>query len=143
MPRNNFTEEEIKNIEAAIAEAEKRTSGEIRIFVDNHCREDVLDRAAFVFDTLEMHKTKLRNGVLFYIAIKDRKFAILGDAGINEKVPPRFWDKVRDHMLDLFKQDKYGEAFVTGIRMAGEQLSAHFPFTDDENELSNEMMFGR
>ena len=83
--RNFFTEEEKENIKLSIKNAELDTSGEIRVHVENKCKGEVLDRAAYVFDKLKMNKTELRNGVLFYLAIKNRKFAIIGDSGINEK----------------------------------------------------------
>ncbi|MFO7829685.1 MAG: TPM domain-containing protein, partial [Bacteroidales bacterium] len=82
-----FSTEQKKQITDAIKEAELNTSGEIRVHIEMDCKEDVLDRAAFMFEKLAMHKTELRNGVLFYLSIKDRKFAILGDAGINAVTP--------------------------------------------------------
>jgi len=131
-------------IENAIKAAEQKTSGEIQVHIDNRCKEDVLDRAAFVFKTLKMHETKERNGVLFYVAIKDHKFAILGDAGINQKVETGFWDSIRDSVISKFKENKYGEGLSEGILMAGEKLSTHFPYQDDdENELSDEISFGK
>jgi len=91
-----------------------------------------------------MHKTKLRNGVLFYLSLKDHKFAILGDVGINVKVPENFWDTIKEAMLVEFKEGRLTEGLVKGIGMAGEQLSAHFPFdpNPDTNELSDEISFG-
>lgn len=131
-------------IVAAIKAAEKETSGEIQVHIDNHCKEDVLDRAAFMFKTLKMHQTKERNGVLFYMAIKDRKFAILGDGGINQKVADNFWDSTKEHMASLFKEGKIAQGLSEGIKMAGEQLATHFPYQeDDENELSDEISFGK
>lgn len=142
--RNFFTEEEKKNIVNAIKEAELNTSGEIRLHLENRCKIDVLDRAANIFAKLEMHKTKLRNGVLFYLAVKDQKFAILGDAGINAKVPDNFWDKIKDHILSNFKEGKYAKGLEEGIKMAGEQLKKHFPYqSDDVNELSDDISFGK
>jgi uncharacterized membrane protein len=90
-----------------------------------------------------MHKTKLRNGVLFYLAVKDRKFAILGDAGINAKVPEGFWDNIKDTMLNHFKNGEFARGLSEGIKMTGEQLKKHFPWkSDDVNELSDEISFG-
>ena len=144
MAKDAFTEEEKKKITAAIKEAELNTSGEIQVHLENHCKEDVLDHAAHIFKTLKMHKTELRNGVLFYMAIKDHKFAILGDVGINQKVPENFWDDIKQHMLAHFKKNELTTGLSTGIRMAGEQLAAHFPFEkDDENELPDEISFGK
>ncbi|WP_375579593.1 TPM domain-containing protein [Marivirga tractuosa] len=144
MAKDAFTEEEKKTIVNAIKEAEKNTSGEIQVHLENHCKEDVKDHAAYIFKTLKMHKTELRNGVLFYMAIKDHKFAILGDAGINNKVPENFWDDIKEHMLAHFKNGDLTAGLSEGIKMAGEQLAAHFPYkNDDENELPNEISFGK
>lgn len=139
---NFFSPEEKKQITEAIAEAELNTSGEIRLHVEGRCKIDVLDRAAYVFEKLKMHETAERNGVLFYLAVYDRKFAILGDAGINKLVPDTFWDEIKATMLGLFKEGKLAEGVSTGILMAGEQLKANFPHqTDDVNELSDEISF--
>lgn len=139
-----ITEEQNNEITAAVKEAELNTSGEIRVHIENHCKADVLDRAAYIFEKLEMHKTALRNGVLFYLAIKDKKYAILGDAGINAKVPENFWDEIKEKMLEYFKQDEVSKALSTGVVMAGEQLKSHFPYLQgDVNELSDEISFGK
>jgi len=144
MAKDAFTEKEKKQIVDAIKEAERNTSGEIQVHLENHCKEDVMDHAAYIFKTLKMHKTELRNGVLFYMAIKDHKFAILGDAGINNKVPENFWDDIKEHMLSHFKNGDLTAGLSEGIKMAGEQLAAHFPYKkDDENELPDEISFGK
>ncbi|NQU86028.1 MAG: TPM domain-containing protein [Mariniphaga sp.] len=138
-----LTEEEKIQIKNAVKMAELDTSGEIRVHIEERCKTDVLDRAAFLFEKLEMHKTKLRNGVLFYLAIDDRKFAILGDAGINSKVPGNFWDEINEACLSLFKVGNIAEGLSIGIRMAGIQLKEHFPYqTNDINELDDEISFG-
>ncbi|MDN5292688.1 MAG: hypothetical protein PWQ06_2927 [Anaerophaga sp.] len=138
-----FTEEQKAEIVNAIKEAELNTSGEIRVHIEKNCPEDVLDRAAFIFEKLKMHKTKLRNGVLFYLAVQDRKFAILGDAGINAKVPEGFWDNIKETMLNHFKNGEFTRGLSEGIKMTGEQLKKHFPWkSDDVNELSDEISFG-
>jgi uncharacterized membrane protein len=138
-----FTKSEKERIKAAIAESENNTSGEIRVHLDNHCRGDVLDRAAWWFKKLDMHKTELRNGVLFYLCVKDHKFAILGDAGINQVTPDDFWDAVKEKMLVSFSEGKFAEGLERGILMAGEQLREHFPYKkEDKNELSDEISFG-
>ncbi|MDK2841619.1 MAG: hypothetical protein PWQ17_1124 [Anaerophaga sp.] len=138
-----FTEEQKAEIVNAIKEAELNTSGEIRVHIEKNCAEDVLDRAAFIFEKLKMHKTKLRNGVLFYLAVQDRKFAILGDAGINAKVPEGFWDNIKETMLNHFKNGEFTRGLSEGIKMTGEQLKKHFPWkSDDVNELSDEISFG-
>ena len=119
------------------------TSGEIRLHMESRCKGDVLDRAAVVFQTLAMHKTALRNGVLFYLATEDRKFAILGDGGINAVVPEGFWDEVKDTVIVGLAAGNPAEGLASGIRLAGEQLSAHFPLeANDINELTNDISFG-
>jgi uncharacterized membrane protein len=139
-----FTKEQKELILAAIGKAELNTSGEIRLHVETNCKGDVLDRAAQVFAQLEMHKTALRNGVLFYLAVADKKFAILGDAGINAKVPADFWDSIKNQMAEFFKTGKFTEGIEAGILMAGEQLKANFPYqSDDINELSDDISFGK
>jgi uncharacterized membrane protein len=140
---NFFSKEEKEKIKEAIARAERNTSGEIRLHVDNRCKGDVLDCAASWFEILKMHKTQLRNGVLFYLAVQDRKFAILGDAGINAKTPDNFWDNIKEVMLEQFREGDFTGGLVTGIEMAGKQLQEHFPYqSDDINELSDEISFG-
>ncbi|HEX2934194.1 MAG TPA: TPM domain-containing protein [Bacteroidales bacterium] len=144
MPSNFFTKEQKAAIVEAIGNAEQNTSGEIRIHIDKSCKEEVLDQAAYIFKKLKMHKTEQRNGVLIYLALDDRKFAIIGDAGINSKVPADFWDKVKDEMLNHFKLGEFSEGLITGIQMAGEKLKAFFPLLpDDKNELSDEISFGK
>ncbi len=143
-PVDHFTKEQQKQIVEAIKQAEHNTSGEIRVHIENTCNIDVLDRAANIFAMLKMHKTDLRNGVLFYLSVEDRKFAILGDAGINAKVPKDFWDSVKNTVFEQFKSGNQTEGLIKGILMAGEKLKAHFPYQkDDVNELSDEISFGK
>ncbi len=131
-------------VENAIKEAEQNTSGEIRVHIETEIKGDVLDRAAYLFEYLGMHKTTQRNGVLFYLATKTRKFAILGDAGINAKVPADFWDQIRETMGAAFAQEKFAEGLSQGILTAGQQLKIHFPYEkNDVNELSNDISFGK
>jgi len=137
-----FTPEGRHLIEQAILEAEKDTSGEIRVHVETEFKGDVLDRAATVFATIGMHKTDLRNGVLIYFGIKNRQFAIIGDAGINNVVPEGFWDLTKTSMQKYFTNSDFASGIATGIRMAGSQLKSHFPWQkDDKNELSDEISF--
>ena len=138
-----FNPEEEKRIISTIWEAEKNTSGEIRVHLESQCKGEIVKAAALTFRKLKMHKTKLRNGVLFYLAIDDRKFAILGDAGINAKVPENFWEEINKTCIALFAENKIGEGLATGVRMAGRQLKEHFPYQDDDiNELDDEISFG-
>ena len=137
-----FNDEEQQRIRKAVEAAEKNTSGELRVCVEKTCSEDVLDRAAKYFHQLDMHKTKLRNGVLIYLATVDRKFAIIGDAGINQAVPADFWDQTKEDMLEQFKYGNLVEGIVTGLTKAGEQLKKYFPHQlDDSNELSDDISF--
>lgn len=137
---NIFNEEEEQRIRQAIEGAEKSTSGEVRICIEKKCSDDVLDRAAKYFYQLNMDKTKLRNGVLIYLATVDRKFAIIGDAGINQAVPKNFWDETKEQMLEQFKYGNLVEGMVLGITKAGEQLQKYFPYLDnDSNELSDDI----
>jgi uncharacterized membrane protein len=138
-----FTKEQQAAIVQAIAEAEKETSGEIRVHMERTCKGDVLDCATAIFKKLNMHKTALRNGVLIYIAVDDHKFAILGDAGINAKVPKGFWDSIKEAMASHFAKGDATSGLTTGIQMIGDKLKAYFPIAiDDTNELSNEISFG-
>ena len=138
-----LNDQEQADVLAAISDAESHTSGEIRLHLESRCKGDVLDRAAMVFQTLAMHKTALRNGVLFYLATEDRKFAILGDGGINAVVPEGFWNKVKDTVIAGLAAGNPSEGLASGIRLAGQQLSAHFPLeANDINELSNDISFG-
>lgn len=138
-----LSEAEASQIVEAIASAEKNTSGEIRLHIEPYCKMDVLDRAADVFGFLEMHKTALRNGVLFYVAFEDHKFAILGDAGINAKVEPGFWDEIKELVLADFKDKRFADGISKGILKAGEKLKEQFPYqSDDKNELSDEISYG-
>jgi uncharacterized membrane protein len=140
---NFFTKQEKEEIKAAVKEAELSTSGEIRVHIDNHCKEDVMDRAAWWFAKLDMHKTEQRNGVLFYLAVKDHKFAILGDAGINAVTPDEFWDHIKEKMLDHFSPGDFVRGLQEGILMAGQALKEHFPYQEgDVNELSDDISFG-
>lgn len=142
--RTLFSEAQQKTIVESIKEAEQNTSGEIRVHIESVCKEpNVLDRAAQVFANLDMHKTELRNGVLFYLATESRKFAIIGDVGINQKVPKNFWDCIKNKMSQKFREGFFTEGLSEGIIMAGDQLKKHFPREkNDINELSDEISFG-
>jgi len=142
--RNFFSEKDQLAIKNAIVQAEKGTSGEIRVHIEDKFTGDVLDQAAFIFKKLKMHETEQRNGVLFYLAVSNRKFAIIGDAGINAKVPEGFWDQIKENMAGHFKNNQFSEGLVKGIREAGEKLVEYFPILEnDTNELSDEISFGK
>lgn len=139
-----FTKEQQAQILASVREAELETSGEIRVHIETTLKGDVLDRAAWLFKKLNMDRTAERNGVLFYLAVSDRKFAIIGDAGINAKVPGGFWNEISEVLTKNFKEGKFTEGLSIGIVMAGNQLKTHFPHRpDDVNELPDEISFDK
>ena len=141
-PEKAFTKEQKEAMVAAIQKAEKDTSGEIRVHIENRSKIEVLDRAADVFAELKMHKTALRNGVLIYVALLDHKLASLGDAGINSKVPTGFWDSIKTNMVEKFKQGAITEGICEAVITAGEQLKAYFPYQEDDvNELPDDISF--
>jgi uncharacterized membrane protein len=144
MAENLFSSEDKKRITAAIQEAEKQTSGEIQVHIERHCSIDVMDRAAEVFETLKMQMTNERNAVLFYLAVDDHLFAVIGDSGINRVVPEKFWENIKDEMVTLFKQKAFTEGLIKGISKCGTELKAHFPYEQkgDINELPDEISFG-
>ena len=141
---DHFTIEERKRIMQAVHNAEKLTSGEIRVYIEDKCKQDVLDRAAFVFAEMMMHKTEQRNGVLIYLALGDKKFAIIGDAGIHAKVGDDFWTTIKHQMAEYFKEKRFTDGLVYGIMEAGNALQKYFPHSDgDSNELSDDIVFGK
>lgn len=141
--RDILTDEMKAGIKRAIEVAEMDTSGEIRVHLEDRCKNNVFDRAADIFKNLEMHKTALRNGVLFYVAVSDRKFVIIGDVGINAKVPEGFWDQIKETVIGYFREDKFQDGLMEGIRMAGESLRLYFPReATDVDELPNEISYG-
>ena len=136
-----ISENDEQEIVAAIALAEKQTSGEIRVHIEETSSKPPYERAKEVFEMLGMHQTALKNGVLFYVCIQNKNFAILGDKGINEKVTSNFWDTTKDVVLENFKMGKFKDGLIAGITKAGEQLKNYFPYDEvnDSNELSNEI----
>ena len=138
-----ITDDVKKHIEDAIRMAELGTSGEVRVHIENKCRENVLDRASFIFAELEMHKTGLRNGVLIYVAVEDKKMAIIGDAAINEKMEDNAWEQIKSDMLNHFRGGDIESGIIQGVKAVGEKIKVFFPIhADDTNELSNEVTFG-
>jgi uncharacterized membrane protein len=138
-----LTKEEEQVVVDAIRIAEKNTSGEIRVHIEKETSIAVMDRAVEVFNQLEMHKTKDANGVLIYVAVKSRQFAICGDKGINEVVPDDFWDTTRNIMANHFKNGNFKQGLVDAILKAGEKLKHYFPWEDDDaNELSDTISKG-
>lgn len=139
-----FKKSEEKEIIQKIREAERNTSGEIRVHLERELDGfDVLDVATEVFYILEMEKTAQRNGVLFFIVPNEKKFAILGDKGINEVVPINFWDDIRDLLRSNFKNKKFKDGICKGVERVGEKLHEFFPYqSDDKNELPDEISYG-
>jgi uncharacterized membrane protein len=141
-----FSSDENQRIIDAIREAEKRTSGEIRLYIESRCRfVDPLDRAAEVFWNLKMDQTKFRNSVLLYVAVKDHQFAIYADHGIHQKLGNAFWQKEVVGMAEHFKKNHYLDAILFVIRDIGTALETHFPYdaATDKNELPDEIVFGQ
>ncbi|NJB83916.1 TPM domain-containing protein [Wenyingzhuangia aestuarii] len=138
-----FTKEQETLIVNAIKEAEKNTSGEIRVHLEPTFEGDVMDRAIAVFNDLKMHETEARNGVLFYVATEAKQFVILGDDGINDVVPTNFWETTKDKVINQFKQGQFAQGLVDGIQEAGQQLKTYFKYqSNDTNELSDEISKG-
>lgn len=140
-----FSEKERKQITSAIHEAELRTSGEIKVHVEEHCPlSDPVERAKEIFQLLSLDNTALRNGVLFYLSITDRKFAILGDSGIHAVTGPHFWQKEKELLYEKLHTGNTIDGLCEAIQMAGEALRLHFPYqSNDVNEISNEISFGK
>jgi uncharacterized membrane protein len=141
--QNLFKDAEREALVNAIKEAELRTSGEIRVYIEDHCPENELpyNRALAIFADLKMHETGERNGVLFYLAVVDKRFVVLGDQGIHQKVPAGFWDGIRDEMRNEFKMGRFLEGMKKGIERTGLKLRTYFPRkADDVNELSDDII---
>lgn len=141
---NIFSATEQQRIVDAIRQAETATSGEIRVHVEPHCADvDPVQRAIAVFAQLGMHQTKEQNGVLFYLAHADRKFAVVGDRGIDAKVPADFWVTTKDLLRAHFAAGEFAEGLSRGIERAGQQLKQYFPNAGagDTNELADDISF--
>lgn len=141
-PQDFLTADQQKTVVDAVRIAEKGTSGEIRIHIDGDCKGDPVKRAEEVFRKLRMNETKLRNGVLIYLACNSKVFAIIGDKGINKAVPDHFWEDVITEMGEEFRNGKFTEGLSKAVLMAGDKLKAFFPYqTDDVNEQPDEISF--
>ena len=143
MPREFFTTKQQNQIIDAIKLAETNTSGEIRVHVEPHCEGDPYEQGKKVFVQLGMHATNLKNGVLFYLAYKDKKFSVMGDSGIHEKVTDAFWNEEKQIMQEHFRNGMFTEGLCKAIILAGAKLKMYFPYQEgDANELSNDISFG-
>ena len=136
-----LSEQDETEVVEAIQQAEKKTSGEIRVHIEKTSKGDIWDRAMEVFHLLKMDNTKEDNGVLIYVAIEDRSFVIYGDKGINEVVPKDFWESTKDAIAAQFKKGNFKQGLIDGISRAGQELQAHFPWDEDsdENQLSDKI----
>lgn len=140
--KNFFSEEEKTLIIDAIQKAEKSTSGEIRIHLENFCFGNEVKRAQRVFTNLKMHQTKERNGVLIYLAIKSKKVAVIGDEGIHQKLGDKYWQDLVQQLIAKLKANKKAEGLAESILECGRQLSTFFPHqANDSNELSNSISY--
>lgn len=140
LAKDFLTPEEEHEVVQAIVAAERNTSGEIRVHIENHTEKQPLERAQEVFYQLGMDKTTLQNGVLFYVGVQDHTFAIIGDKGINDLVENNFWDKTKDLVISHFKNGRFKQGLVEGILKAGEKLKVLFPSSDNnKDELPNEI----
>lgn len=132
--------EEEKQIVEAIRQAEKLTSGEIRVHIDQYTEKDQIERAQEVFYLLNMNETKDKNGILFHVSVENKAFSVIGDEGIDKKVPLNFWNDIKELIIAHFKQKRYAEGLIKGIQMAGDSLQHYFPYQkDDINELPDEI----
>lgn len=139
-----LSEAERARVAEAISQAERLTSGEIRVHLEDHIEDDVLDHAAFIFEELGMQRTLERNAVLIYVCVADRKVAVVGDKGINERVPPNFWSDVVAVLKLHFAAGRQADGLCEAVHMVGEKLKAFFPYrAEDRNELTNEVSFRR
>lgn len=140
-----FSPEENERIVESIREAERQTSGEVRLFVESRCTYvDALDRAKEIFANLKMEETEFRNGVLFYVAIDDKQLAVFADTGIHEATGNEYWKNVVTDILSVFSKNDIVGGITTTILSIGQALKSHFPYEMkmDKNELPDEIIFG-
>ena len=141
-----FSDAEKQLIVSSIQAAERQTSGEIRVFVESRCKYvNPLDRATEIFAGLKMEETAARNGVLVYVALKDKQLALFGDKGIHEKVGAEFWNKEVKLILSHFNRADYAAGIAHVVEEIGEALRTHFPYDKDGdiNELPDDIVFGK
>lgn len=137
-----FSKKEKEQIRNAINAAEHKTSGEIRVHLERKARDQFYEHAAEIFEKIGMTETAERNGVLILLGLASRRFVVLGDRGINEKVPDNFWQDVVALMQGHFKKDLFAEGITAAVDLIGEKLSTYFPYRDnDRNELSDEISY--
>lgn len=135
-----LSKEDYKAIQEAIAAAEKKTSGEIRVHIRTKTQENILKHAEQIFKELNMHKTKQRNGVLILVDPKHCRFALFGDQGIHEEVGNVFWQSTRDVMESYFRKNEIMQGILQAVKSVGEELGRYFPLLhENPNELSNDV----
>jgi uncharacterized membrane protein len=138
-----LSEDDLASIARAVAQAEAGTSAEVRVHLDHACKDEALRRAIKVFERLGMHRTAARNGVLIYISVTDHKLAVIGDAGIHERVGAAYWQELADAVRERMRQQRPRDGLVHAIVEVGGALGRHFPRQpDDRNELSDEVSLG-
>jgi len=145
-PKDIFTNAEEQLIVEAVRNAEQRTSGEVRVFIESRCRfVNAIDRAAQIFINLKMDKTEMRNATLVYVAVKDKQMAVFGDEGIHNKVTSAFWNAEVVKMMQHFKSNNIPAGIIAAIKDIGEALTLHFPYEadTDRNELPDDIVFGQ
>jgi uncharacterized membrane protein len=125
-------------VAAAVTAAEARTAAEIRVHLDHSCPGDPMARAVVIFERLGMHRTDLRAGVLVYVAVTDRKLAVIGDAGIHARVGQAYWDSLVARILSHLRDERPRDGLTDAVGEVGASLAAYFPRRpDDRNELSD------
>ena len=130
-----------KKIIEAISKAELLTSGEIRVYIAKHCKEDAIEKASLIFQDLKMHETKLRNAVLIFICSTDKKASIIGDVGINSTIADSFWDNTLNELITYCSKDLITEGICKAVEKVGDLIKQKYPYTEgDINELDNEII---
>ncbi len=141
----HFEPGDAERIVEAVRQAEQRTSGEVRVYVESRCRfVDPVHRAAEIFFGLQMDHTDQRNAVLVYVAMRDHQFAIFADEGIYQAMGAKYWDGEAAKMLEAFKRESHADGIISVVRDIGEALQHHFPYdrSTDKNELPDDIIFG-
>lgn len=139
-----FKPEQEKKIISAISNIESTTTGELRVYIEDKCPEDVHHRAMKIFEQYGVHKTKARNGVLIYVAVRSRQLYIWGDSGIHEKVGQSLWDNILKDMSNDFADGMYESGLLKAINAIGVIMKQYFPANgkDTDNELPDEIIYG-
>jgi uncharacterized membrane protein len=141
--RRFLSEVDLHAVAAAIGAVEKQTAAEVRVHLDAHCPGDAMAQAVAVFERLGMHRTAERHGVLIYVAIEDRKLAVLGDQGIHDRLGQTYWDRLVQDILAHFRDERPRDGLLHAVGEVGAALRQHFPRrSDDDNELPDQLSIG-